>query len=812
MLARSLPLRRRLARALAAAWLVAAAPGLLVACAPAIDAQLDEAQSLVAEGRPMAALPLLESVVRRRPEDGPANLLLGQVLIQIGRTQNAFGPLQRALDVERWAIPAGLLLASAHLGEGRPQRALETVNQVLESHPNQTAALRIRATAQLQLGHAEAALDDAQRILELDPSDPQAPVLAGTALSHLGRLDEAEATLVALEREAREANDAARHAPACAALAAFLESIRRDDERADALWQDCLAMHPTDPTLLQGATAAFDQRGDPDAAIAALERALAIRPTAPGIRLALAQRLAAQGRGDEGDRLLLEAAPEPGGGPDVQAMAAWQAVASYRLRRGDLAGASDALANSVAHAPPGQADGLRLQRGLLLLDLGRDEEAAAVRAEISIEAFAELLEGRALLAAGRIAEARQHLGRASELAPTMAEPHYWLGVAAQSEGRVDRAFHEWDRALELGPASTDAAFAAARLSAALGEHARALELLRRHRSMRGTYPGRTRLLEARMLAALGQATAAANVLEEQLRRGGDAETWALLLRVIANLRGPEAALERLDEARDAGLDVTAPSLRPVLQVYVEQAAAAGRIEAALAELERARAAHGQDTDLLVLEATLLAAAGDPEAATERLRTAAERAPDDPRALANLATWLLNEGQPEAALAPVRRARELAPEQADVAYLASQIHTRLGDDAAAERALRDAVAAAPLHAGACNDLAWRLASGGRDLDQALQLARRAVRVRGDAQMLDTLGFVLLARGEAEEAAQVLADAVARAPENPGFRYRLGLALARTGREDEARRAFEAALERAPFPEADRARAELARLGR
>jgi Flp pilus assembly protein TadD len=159
---------------------------------------------------------------------------------------------------------------------------------------------------------------------------------------------------------------------------------------------------------------------------------------------------------------------------------------------------------------------------------------------------------------------------------------------------------------------------------------------------------------------------------------------------------------------------------------------------------------------------------------------------------------------------MRRARELAPHEGDIAYLASQIHTRLGQDEAAERALRDAVAAAPLHVGACNDLAWRLAASGRDLDLALQLARRAVRVRDEGTLLDTLGFVLLARGEPEEAAQVLAEAVARKPDDPGFRYRLGLALARTGHEAEARDAFEQALSHGPFPEAEQARAELARL--
>ena len=60
-------------------------------------------------------------------------------------------------------------------------------------------------------------------------------------------------------------------------------------------------------------------------------------------------------------------------------------------------------------------------------------------------------------------------------------------------------------------------------------------------------------------------------------------------------------------------------------------------------------------------------------------------------------------------------------------------------------------------------------------------------------------------------RTLEQAVAQKPDDPGFRYRLGLALARSGRDAAAREAFTRALATGSFPEAEQARAELARLG-
>jgi tetratricopeptide (TPR) repeat protein len=88
----------------------------------------------------------------------------------------------------------------------------------------------------------------------------------------------------------------------------------------------------------------------------------------------------------------------------------------------------------------------------------------------------------------------------------------------------------------------------------------------------------------------------------------------------------------------------------------------------------------------------------------------------------------------------------------------------------------------------------------------------VRFQGPPEALETLGWVYLLRGEPERAVEALTRALELRPEAAVARYRLGLALAAQGDDSSARKAFAEVLATGalPEPEAERARAELARL--
>jgi tetratricopeptide (TPR) repeat protein len=113
-------------------------------------------------------------------------------------------------------------------------------------------------------------------------------------------------------------------------------------------------------------------------------------------------------------------------------------------------------------------------------------------------------------------------------------------------------------------------------------------------------------------------------------------------------------------------------------------------------------------------------------------------------------------------------------------------------------------------GAENDLAWLLATEGRDLDLALSLAREASRLRPESATLDTLGLVHIKRGEDEEAVDALEKAIAAPGSSPTVHYHLAIALGRTGNTERAREMLKRALAGGDFPEAEAARQQLAEL--
>ena len=132
---------------------------------------------------------------------------------------------------------------------------------------------------------------------------------------------------------------------------------------------------------------------------------------------------------------------------------------------------------------------------------------------------------------------------------------------------------------------------------------------------------------------------------------------------------------------------------------------------------------------------------------------------------------------------------------------------MGDvDGAVER-MRAAVELDPAHLGANNDLAFLLAQRGAQLDDALEFAQRAVRLRRSAETLDTLGYVHLKRGDVEQAITVLTNALDARPDSPSIEYRLGLARSASGDKEGAREILTKALGGGSFPEAQEARAAL-----
>ena len=104
---------------------------------------------------------------------------------------------------------------------------------------------------------------------------------------------------------------------------------------------------------------------------------------------------------------------------------------------------------------------------------------------------------------------------------------------------------------------------------------------------------------------------------------------------------------------------------------------------------------------------------------------------------------------------------------------------------------------PNNAVALNNLAYRKAEEGLDLDAALTMAQRARQLAPNATaMADTLGWIYIKKNLSADAERIFKDLVQKDPANSTFHLHYGMALIQKGDKTSARRELEMALKNKP----------------
>jgi tetratricopeptide (TPR) repeat protein len=131
-------------------------------------------------------------------------------------------------------------------------------------------------------------------------------------------------------------------------------------------------------------------------------------------------------------------------------------------------------------------------------------------------------------------------------------------------------------------------------------------------------------------------------------------------------------------------------------------------------------------------------------------------------------------------------------------------------AEAKVAYEKLLATNPESAVAANNLAWRYAEDGGNLDVALQLAQTAKRGLPDSpEVNDTLGWIYLKKDLTNQAIASFQQAVQGSPARADYKYHLGMAYAKAGHRVKAAEEFDGAIKLRPdFKEAADARRALA----
>ena len=561
---------------------------------------------------------------------------------------------------------------------------------------------------------------------------PPLPASAPPSASEHPPAEALEQFGLALQAELAGDYDAARGFLAVALLfdpraAALHEALGRVElargraAEARAALERAAQLAPADPETRRLLALACERDGDPTEAVRQLELLLAAGRDDEAF-LALCRMLFAHAERDAARAAMLRwctALPEP---RDLL-----YERAALRLLLGDPGGAWDDLAELLGAArPEGPA-----------LDLFAEATAASRR----------FLSGLLLLE------------RLCAIEPGDETLLVRLRSLAARAGDHERAAAAWTRLDRLrGGRDAGAKVLLAQALLELSQPAQALAALDAAATLAGG-PDPGDPLRVRALSALGRN-------EEALALLAGSSAWA---DERARLHERAALLEaagRLEEARDALRQAL-----PLEQGWYDPWRLAS-LEARCGDLAQARAllaTRREGTDELaeaLAEARLLDLAGQGDAALAVLAAAEARWPGEPRPALERAERQRQAQGSAAAAALLEAARARNPESAALAHALALLYADTGRAALGAAMLRELLARSPDEAELLNDLAYLAVEAGERSEDLLDMARRAVdQEPGNAAFLDTLGWVLLSRGDAAGALVELEHAARLSPGDP-----------------------------------------------
>ncbi|HEV8043270.1 MAG TPA: tetratricopeptide repeat protein [Bryobacteraceae bacterium] len=426
------------------------------------------------------------------------------------------------------------------------------------------------------------------------------------------------------------------------------------------------------------------------------------------------------------------------------------------------------LAGQLVKENPKDDEALHLHAGILL-DSGHRENAEVAVRELQLLSSrkpgdAPLLFqlGQAYRLQGNLSAARDQFVESIKRQKDLAAARYELAEISLIQQRPAEALQQANKILELRPKDRRAKLLRTASLIANGDGTAArIELTQ----LISQFPRDTEpRLQLGLLEIAERKYADAIDLLGKYRGRGDARVYNGLADAYLRLKQYDKAREVIHEG------LTSQPDSPMLQQRLADAEAlAGEYEAAIDHLQKLLSRDPKSVALRRRMAEVYELKGDHGNEIVFYRQACELAPDDLAAALGLADALARGGRTNEARVEFQRLVKMHPENAPT----------------------------------LNNAAFFLADTGGDLDEALQLARRALaQAPGQPGFSDTVGFIYLKKGLNDSAIQTFSNLARKYP-YPVFRYHLGLALYVKGDKTAARKELQAALSGNPSRE-DKAR--------
>lgn len=723
------------------------------------------------------------ALVREAVEVAPTNprawYLKGLLANALGDILGALGDYERSTQLLPAFLPAQIGRITVLLRLNRLEPAAAVVAEVRKLYPNDPRSSYLSAVVQTRRGDAkgaEAALREANDLIARMPRElveAHAPtlLLAGMVSFNLKQWEQATDYLDLYLAKDDDAVGAR-------VLLARIELEQRDQpERAIQLLEAAVALAPDNAEALSLLAEAYMRASAHLKAAAVLRQALASKRNDVVLRTQRAVNdfgLGRRGTAIEELATLVDERPEAN-----NAGATLVVMLMQQRRFADAATKARAL---LLKDPANLTYANLFGSALLANDELKHAEWAFDYALVLDPSFfpARLNLAELLLRRGQLPLARGHLEMIVEAEPRESAPLLLLARTWESGNDLKTALEFAERAAAADADALDVAIYRTELLLKLHRPEDAVRVAEAIETRSGSTE------DAELLAAMSRAYIAAGqraTAQVVLRRASSLAGYdARQLLTVAGLQreagDPEAAIWSLRKAVEGE-----PEYLPTHMRLAEYLIEAGRIVDASAEAETLAGQFPQAPYADHVRGLIARHQGDLPGALAAFRAAQAKEPSSLLALRVFETQRDAEGL-EPAMAFLADWIDQHPDDGLAAATLGQAYQGLGRSEEARALLERALAQAPDNALLLNNLA--MVSADLDAPQALDYARRAYQLLPSAAEIgDTLGWILVRRGELDEGLRYLRDAQSRAgSDDPGISYHIGYALNALGRTAEA----------------------------
>ena len=810
---------------------------LVVENASTDNRELDYGRALASMRRFDEAL----AAVSPSAEDGQTRrrklIFRGEVKRLNGDPDGALRDANSVLAEDPLNTIANYLAANVYQSRGQIVQAQERLDTIIQNDLNFAQAWVMKSQIATSSRDYAAAVSFAERALEIDPSNSMATILRIEGLMRSGAAEEAEA---AIDKIA-EANPRDPRAPFLRTLAAAAQGNFSEAENQLAQVGDAIDQMPNGGLLTGLVKFKTGNFGQAEQALAEFRRTNPENIEAGVLLAAVQTRRERFSAAEDTIREVLSQDPDNA--------AAHQLRSSIAMRQGkfdvavgaleDAAAAGEQVSAGLVQMLGGGGDVLELddiqKRMLTALDYLRADEndkALEIAADLAQSApenpVVQNMLGSVHLARNEPEKARPALEKALEVNPAFFAALVNLDRLDARDGNYDAIEARLRRARGVAPDSLQIARRLAEflyvrdhreeaitlLNAATDQVDEPYELLQLKAQMElSGGEAMAARATARKIAAIGdgRARTVAGAIYEQAGAPADA---ARLYTSLTD-EDPKNIIAGVGQARallNAGRsDDAIASLRSL----IERAPETGAYREALAQFlvrneKTAEAISVAETYRqrepvagVLLEANVRETSGDRAGAIATLEAAQAATPNEEFARALLLARIRN-GEREAGMTKIAEWLENNPSDADSQILYGTLLIEGEKYEEAERVLSAALRERPRSAILLNNLAWIRHNSNKA--GAEDLARRAFALAPrNAEIADTLGWILYEKGEKEQALGILREAYEAGSDNGTIAFHLAKALVDDGEREEAASILSRALE-ASTPFGERAEAE------